>query len=182
MRIWGVLAVVGFLLGAIFPVVADEQMTPLAVSGDWVAVAHSDTITDPPDVCLAIEPGTNFAIRADNTDIEFRLANNSWSLPADVTGTLELEVNGNKYPLGITSNTNTMVSATVKQAEFLQIVGDMNNASSMSIIAGDAAPAKIPLDGSNTVMNAFLTCANIQAPSQGGGTNPFQSASPPASQ
>lgn len=92
-----------------------------------------------------------------------------WSLPADVTGTLELNVNGNKYPMDITSNTNTMVAAVVDQDELLKIVGDMNKTSSMSVIAGDAAPVQVPLDGSNTVMNAFLTCANIQAPNQGGG-------------
>ncbi|HEY1856404.1 hypothetical protein [Acidocella sp.] len=175
MRNFGFLAASVLFFAWALPATADEQVTPLAVSGDWMAAAHSDSITDPPDVCMAMEPSAKFFIRVDNTDIEFRLANDSWSLPAGVTGTLEVDVNGKKYPLDITSNTSTMVSATVGQDVFLKIVGDMNKASSMSVIAGSAAPVQVPLDGSNTVMNAFLTCANIHAPSQGGGTNPFQS-------
>lgn len=174
MRISSVLAASAFLLGGIFPAVA-EQMRPLAVNGDWVAMAHVDTLIDPPDVCLAMEPNANFFIRATKTSTEFRFANYSWSLPADVTGTLELDVNGNKYPLDVTGNTNTMVSASVKKTEFLKIIGDMNKASAMSVTAGNSAPVRVPLDGSNTVMSAFLTCSNIRDPRRVGGTNPFQS-------
>jgi hypothetical protein len=181
MRNFGVLAVSVLFLAGTLPAAADEQMTPLAVSGAWMAVAHSDTITDPPDVCLAIEPSAKFAIRADDTDVEFRLGNDSWSLPAGVTGTLELDVNGHKYAIDISGNTSTMVDAPVADGQLLKIVTDMNTANSMTVIAGTASPVQVSLNGSTTVLTAFLTCAGIQAPNKSG-ANPFQSASPRASQ
>jgi hypothetical protein len=158
---------------------ADDQITPLAQNGDWIALQHAPSVTDPPDVCLAVNPNANFAIRADDTDVEFRLTNTTWALPTDVTGTLELDVNGNKYALHITSNTNTSIAAEVENDQLLKIITDMNKAASMTVVAGTAAPVQVSLSGSNTVITAFLTCANIQAPSQGGGANPFAG---PASQ
>jgi len=152
---------------------ADEQIIPLAQDGDWAALEHSTSITDPPDVCLAINLNANFGIRADNTDIEFRLENHSWALPADITGTIEPDVNGNQYPFPITSNTSTSIAAEVDPDKLLDIVSDMNKASSMTVTAGHAAPEQVSLNGSNTVIAAFLTCANIQAPGEGGGANPF---------
>jgi fructose-specific component phosphotransferase system IIB-like protein len=73
-----------------------------------------------------------------------------------------------------------MVAATVSDAQLLSVVADMNKAGSMSVIAGSAAPIDVSLNGSNTVLTAFLTCANIQAPNLGGGTNPFSTS--PANQ
>jgi hypothetical protein len=74
---------------------ADEQMLPLAASGDWVAVEHSDSETSAPDVCLAMTvpgSGKGLAFRAATSDIEVRLNDESWSLPAQVTGSLVFDV------------------------------------------------------------------------------------------
>lgn len=161
---------------------ADEQLTPLAAEGEWAAVSHSDSITDPPDVCMALDASKGFGIRVDNTgDLEFRLANPSWSLPSDVTGSLAFAVNGHNYSIDITGNTSNAVSASVTQDQLIPIITDMEKATSMSVKAGSASQIQIPLDGTTAVLTAFLTCAGIQTPTPNtGGANPFAGA--PASQ
>lgn len=156
------------------PAMAQDQMTPLAAQGDWMAMSHSDSFTDPPDVCIAISLD-GFGLRTDDTDNEVRYSDKSWSLPAGVTGTLAIKVNGKTYNLDITSNTDSMVAAEILTDQLQALVGEMNKASSMSVIAGTAAPATISLDGSNTVVAAYLTCANISPPSgeTPAGANPF---------
>jgi hypothetical protein len=164
----------GTLLFIIRPALADEQLTPIASGGTWLAIQHSDSITDPPDVCLAVDEQTHFAMRYDQNDIEFRLSNESWTLPANITGTLELDVNGSKYPLPVSFNTSTMISAIVSQDLLLSVIGDMQKTYSMAVIAGHAAPLPINLAGSAPVLNAFLTCADIPEPNNSGaGNNPF---------
>jgi hypothetical protein len=153
---------------------ADEQMVPLAASGDWVAVAHHDSITDPPDVCLAMAPSYNFALRTDENDNELRYGNDSWSLPAGVTGSLIVSVNAHTYTYAITANTNTDVSAVLSNGDLQTLVADMNVAASMTVKAGSSPPSTIPLDGSKTVVTAYLTCADINQPGSTGGVNPFQ--------
>lgn len=156
---------------------ADEQITPLAAEGDWEAAAHSDSITDPADLCVAVNPSSGLGIRIDDTgDIQLRLTNSSWSLPANVTGSLNFSVNNNKYSFDIGDNTATTVDADITQDQLLPLVKDMEAAGSMTLTAGSAASVTVPLDGSNTVLTALLTCANIQAPtSNTGGSNPFSS-------
>ncbi len=161
--------------------VADDGITPIAAEGDWMATEHQDSITDAPDVCMAMELPAEFALRADSNDVEFRLVNTSWALPADVSGNMNLAVNGNKYSLAITSNTNNMVAAAVSDEQLLAIAGDMNKSGSMTVTVGNAPPVQVSLSGSNSVMTAFLTCADIQPPAGtngGPGSNPFQSATP----
>lgn len=156
---------------------ADEQFTPLAVSGNWAAFVHRESMEDPPDFCGAGDTSDGLLFRADNNDIEIRYINNAWSLPADVTGNLKLAVDQNSYVLPITDNTNTMVIATITQDQLEKIVADMNKASSMQLTPGSGQPVTISLAGSNTAITAFLTCAGIAQPGNTGGANPFQSPS-----
>jgi hypothetical protein len=70
-----------------------------------------------------------------------------------------------------------MISAVVTNDMLLAIAGDMNKAASMTVTVGNAGPVTVSLNGSNVVMTAFLTCANIQPPTGtngGPGSNPFQ--------
>jgi len=160
---------------------ADEQVTPIAEGGDWIAVQHTASMTDPPDVCGAIDTAANLIIRLDSSDIEFRLSNDSWALPANVTGTLELDVAGDKYPLAISDNTNTRVDAVVTNDQLLAIIGDMNKATTMTAIAGRADPVQVNLIGSGPVLTAFLTCGGIAPPNNINGdtvSNPFGPAPP----
>jgi hypothetical protein len=155
---------------------ADEQMIPLAASGDWVAVEHATSITAAPDLCLAmtIDGAKTFALRASTDDIEVRYADQSWSLPAGVSGTLIIEVGSYSATLDISDNTSSMVMATVTPDQLQVLVSAMDKASSMTITAGNASPTTVSLNGSNTATTAFLTCAGITAPGEGGGGNPFQ--------
>ena len=156
---------------------ADEQLTPLVVDGDWAALEHRESMEDPPDICIAAELANHFFIRADSNDIEIRYSDSSWSLPANVTGTMNLAVNGDSYPLPITDNTNDMVIATISQDQLQKIVADMNKAGSMAVTPGSGSATTISLSGSNQAVTAFLTCAGISQPGNTGGSNPFQSSS-----
>jgi hypothetical protein len=155
---------------------ADDQINPLASEGDWVAESHSNSMTDAPDLCIAANPSSGLGIRIDDTgDIQLRLINLSWSLPANVTGSMNFVVNSNKYSFDISANDSTWIAADVTQAQLLPLVKDMETADSMTLKAGSAS-VTVPLDGSNTALTALLTCADIQSPtSNTGGTNPFSS-------
>ncbi len=155
------------------PAFADEQMTPLAVSGDWIAMAHSDSMTDPPDVCLAFNSDAGFAIRADDNDVEIRYQNASWSLPDNVTGVIDLKIQTDDFPLQISDNTNNQVTAVITDDQLSKIVADMNKAASMTVAAGSGPPTAVSLDGSNVAITAFLTCAGKDQPGSTGGSNPF---------
>jgi len=153
---------------------AGEQTTPLAASGDWIAFAHSTSLTDPPDLCLAIEPAQGFAIRADDTDIEIRLVNDKWSLPANIAGTLVADIDGHDYPLDISSNSSNMVAAIISKKTLQSMIAVMDKAASMTVTPGKGAPVVISLNGSNKVTTAFLTCAGIRAKGEGAGADPFK--------
>jgi hypothetical protein len=156
---------------------ADEQMTPLAADGDWVAASHSDSMTDPPDVCIAFDENADFAFRVDNDDNEIRYGNDNWSLPANVSGTIDITVGTHNYALDIVDNTNTQVTAVITDDQLSAITTDMNTASSMTVKAGSGPATQVSLDGSNQVITAFLTCANKPQPGSTGGTNPFAGSS-----
>ena len=174
MRRW---VIVGFV-GAMFSVAssprvsAEEEMRPIAAAGNWVAVAHHASALAPADVCLAIEQDGHAALRAQDSDIEFRMMNNEWSLPADVKGTIVISISGKDTVLDIGTNTSVMVGAEVSKDQVLQLLDSMTKASSMIVKAGKDKPLSISLNGSNKVLSAFRTCAGIQGTS-GGGTNPF---------
>lgn len=154
---------------------ADEQLTPLAANGDWAAFEHRESMEDPPDFCVAMDIADHFYIRADSNDLELRYEDDSWSLPANVTGNLKIDVNNDKFVLPISGNTNTMVIAVITQDQLQKIVGDMNNVSSMQLTPGAGQPITLSLNGSNQAVTALLTCANISQPGNTGGANPFQS-------
>lgn len=158
------------------PAVADEQLLPLAASGDWIAAAHADSATDPPDVCVAATTDASpvFILRASTDDIEVRFADDSWSLPAAVKGALAVDVGTYHAALDISYNTSSMVMAVITPEQLQAMVAAMDKAGSMTVTAGKAAPITISLNGSNKATTAFLTCAGIRAPGEGGGANPFQ--------
>jgi hypothetical protein len=155
---------------------ADERMIPLALSGDWSAVEHHNSMSEPPDFCFAFTSasGQMFGVRASMNDIEVRFSDDSWSLPPDISGTLVVDVGAYNAALDITGNTNDMVIAVVAKDQLQSLIAAMDKADSMTVSAGKAPPTTISLNGSNTATTAFLTCAGITAPGEGGGGNPFQ--------
>jgi hypothetical protein len=122
-----------------------------------------------------MEMAAGLGFRSDGSDIEVRYENPDWSLPAGVDGNLTIAVNGHNYPLAITDNTNTQVTAVITNDQLNAIVIDMNAASAMTVTAGSAQPISVSLNGSNVVMTAFLTCAGLPSPTGAtGGANPFK--------
>jgi hypothetical protein len=155
---------------------ADEELRPIAVDGNWIALAHYDSLTAPPDVCIAFNPQSEFGVRADGNDIEFRLSNSSWELPTSVTGTLDITINNHAYSFDIDINTDTQVSATVQNDQFMIILGDIMKAGSMKVAPGKGQPETVSLAGSTKIFTAFMTCAGLNMPdsSRPAGANPFQ--------
>jgi hypothetical protein len=90
---------------------------------------------------------------------------------------LTIKVNGKTYPLDITANTDTMVDAVISTVQLQALIADMNKADSLTVIAGSGAPVIVSLNGSNVAISAYLTCANISAPTGDtpAGANPFAS-------
>lgn len=155
---------------------ADTQI--IAAQGDWTAGEHTPDAVSAPDVCVAMsDTQIVVVLRVDNQgDTEVRLSDDSWSLPANASGTIDFTVNGHNYSYPATAMSSTMVDATITQDQLTTLVGDMETASSMQVKAGSAAPTTIPLDGSQVVLTAFMTCAGIPNPSANtGGSNPFSS-------
>lgn len=156
------------------PVLADEQLVTLAESGNWVAMEHRPSMTDPPDVCVAATSQGGLGLRSDGTTVEIRYVNTSWSLPDGVTGSISIAVDGTTYGFAIVSNTDTMVNAQVDADKVQPILDSMGKAASMVLTAGKAAPVTISLAGSMKALNAFRTCAGIGGSAPGAGSNPFQ--------
>lgn len=172
LRIAGVLVTVASFGSNI--ALADESLVPIAEKGSWIAFAHRDSMVDRPDVCAATEINSHFAIRADANDVEVRLVNETWSLPADVTGTIVIKVGADDYDLDIGSNTDKMVAAVIPQDKVVPLLDAAAKASLMTVLAGKGKPISVSLSGSSTVLNAFRTCAGISGSAVGGGANPFQ--------
>ncbi len=156
------------------PVLADEQIVPIAESGDWVAMEHRPSMMDPPDVCLAANTEATVLLRDDGTTLEVRSSNKSWSLPDGVQGNFAIAVNNNSYSFNIDYNTDSMVSATVDADKVSALLDDMAKAASLKLTIGKDAPISVSLDGSTKALNAFRTCAGIGGGGSGGGANPFQ--------
>jgi len=154
----------------------NEQIRPLAISGDWIALSHSDSMLAPPDMCLAVQRGESlsFVIRADEDDIEIRLLDTHWSLPSGVSGDIQVNIDNDTYDLTITDNTSNMVIFTISKKTLQSMIAAMNKAASMAVKPGDAAPHVVSLNGSNKVTTAFLTCAGIHAKGEGAGSDPFK--------
>lgn len=163
---------------------SDDQTQVIAQQGDWTAASYTPTPTDPPSVCIAgsasTTSGLGMGLRVDNQgDIDIRASNSSWSLPANASGNITVAVNGHTYSYPATAVSSTMIDASVTEAQLTSLVGDMETASTLQLKVGSSAPTAIPLDGSQVVLTAFMTCSGIQNPSQNtGGVNPFSSSSP----
>ena len=165
------LALVGLTTG---PALADEQIVPLAESGDWVAMEHKPSMMEPPDVCIAENTGETVLLRDDGTTLEVRSVDASWSLPNGVQGSLAISVNSNSYSFDIEYNTDSMVSANVDADKVSALLDDMAKAASLKLTVGKDTPISVPLNGSTKALNAFRTCAGIGGGGSGGGSNPFQ--------
>ncbi len=164
---------VGSLLGAA-SARADDTMSMLAQSGDWIAMAHRAVITAAPDVCVAAIVSGAVAFRADADSVEIRVMDQSWSLPAGVQGDILVAVGDWKKTLSVDSNTDTMVGATLDPDDVQGLFAAMDKASGMTVAVGKGKPKTVSLAGSTKVTNAFRTCAHISGNAASGGANPFQ--------
>jgi hypothetical protein len=168
----------GFLLAIPLGAHADEQMQTLAVSGNWVAVAHRADMIAAPDVCGAMttnpSTGRELLFRMDLDGMQIRVADEKWSLPANVSGDIAVNIGPIAKAFHIDSNTSSMVSAPIPASEVTMIFDAMDKASGMLVKVGNEAPYAVSLAGSTRVTNAFRTCAGISGNAPGGGANPFQ--------
>ena len=153
---------------------ADEQMTPLAVSGNWVALAHQPSMIGPADVCLVAEATGGVALRASGGGIQLRIVNEKWSLPANVKGDIAMSVGNWKTTFEIDDNTNDMINAEVPPEIVDPMFAAMDKAASMSLAVGNAKPLLVSLSGSTRATNAFRTCAGLKGNVTSPGSNPFQ--------
>ncbi|KAA5609686.1 hypothetical protein [Rhodovastum atsumiense] len=140
---------------------ADENLVPLAMSGEWIALAHKTSIVAPPDVCMAMHIKGSIAFRAGYSGTEVRVINSKWSLPSSVNGSINLSVGTFKKSFDITSNTDDMVVADVDEDDMIKLFSAMDAASAMVVTAGKAQPVSVSLAGSTKATNAFRTCARI---------------------
>jgi hypothetical protein len=169
------------LMGPIFSAGADEQMEPLTESGDWMAAQHTASMTSAPDVCIAATTAVSggsgstvaFALRWSQDDIEIRYEDSGWSLPANEIGQITIEVGSYQNSMPAITYNNDTVAAILTRDQLEALISAMNKASSMSVIVGKDSPTQVSLNGSNNATTAFLTCAGITAPGEGGGGNPF---------
>ncbi len=155
---------------------ADEQMRKLAASGNWLAMAHSPSMTAPDDVCLLASPagGGAIALRFGENHVEFRVSNTSWALPASIEGAVSISINQLNRTFPIADNTDQSVTTIVPDEDLAGLFAAMDKGSAMAVTVGKAKPITVSLAGSTRATNAFRTCAHIQgAPSQSG-SNPFQ--------
>ena len=166
--------VVVFGCGAVISAWADEELTPLAESGSWVAMAHRTSMTALPDVCLAVNPIQKLAFRADSDGIEFRIADAKWSLPPNVQGSIGITVGSWNATLDIAANTDSSVSALVPEDVLLAMFAAMDKATVMSVAVGKAKPRAVSLAGSSKATNAFRTCAGVHSNDATAGENPFK--------
>jgi hypothetical protein len=153
---------------------SDEQMLPIAISGDWAAFAHHTSMIASADVCMVFNIRSGFALRADKDGMQLRIGNAKWSLPAGVEGNVTVNVGVWKTTLNIGGNTDVVVSAEVPYDIIAPMFAAMDNASTMSIEVGKAKPFLVSLSGSTMATNAFRTCAGIRGNARTPGANPFQ--------
>jgi len=138
----------------------------LAASGDWVATEQRDSSTGPPDICSAFTTGVGsgnegqtFGLQANIIDTEVRFSDLRWSLPANVSGTLELAVGNYRATLKISDNTNDMAIAAITAGSLKAMIGAMEKANAMTVTIGGGAPLTVSLKGSNRATDAFRACA-----------------------
>lgn len=167
------MAAVSFVLFA-GSAAADEQMVPLAQSGDWAAIAHRPSMTAVPDVCVAINVRSRVAFWSDGGTVEIRISDSKWSLPTHVDGSIEIVIGDWKTIQTISGNEASMVTAVLDEDTYPAMFAAMDKASSMAVTVGKAKPINVSLAGSSRVTNAFRTCAGITGGDLKGGENPFK--------
>lgn len=173
---WGLVAAIA-LVAPLATASADESLLPIAIQGDWMAVAHRSSEIAPPDVCAATTPvgKGGFVFWTDGTSLEARVLNPSWSLPAGVQGNIDISVKGDDVSLPVSANESTMLSAEIDLDAFHKLVAAMDKAASMTVTVGKAAPVTVSLSGSTVAIRAFETCAGIPASTTApAGANPFK--------
>jgi hypothetical protein len=156
------------------PVFAQEQIVPLAVSGQWMAMARKENVVAPPDVCMVVNSSAGVGFRADRLNVEFRVIDKSWSLPAAVKGSILISLPGYEKEFPIFDNDATMISVLLGRDGAEQLIDVMDKAGTMTVRVGKAAPKSISLAGSTIATNAFRTCARLRGANAGPGTNPFR--------
>jgi hypothetical protein len=148
-------------------------MTPLAESGAWFAMAHSPSMTAPADVCIAGTTTGGFALRAAEDNLALRVIDESWTLPTAVHGDIIIDMTKYKKSFPISSNTSTMVSASIEPADLLDLLSAMDSASTMTLGIGRTQKL-VDLGGSTKVTNAFRVCAGLPSGKSAATNNPFQ--------
>jgi hypothetical protein len=124
------------LLSSINMAQADERMVPLAVSGDWIAMAHHTSMTAAADMCLVINSSSGVAIRSANEGIQFRVVNTNWTLPTGVEGQILLSIADWNATLEIDDNTDTMVNAELSDDLVIPMFAAMDKSTTMSVTVG----------------------------------------------
>jgi hypothetical protein len=153
---------------------ADEQMRVLAESGNWIALSHSDSMIDAPDLCLVSSGDTPaVAFRKDDNTFQLRVSDKDWSLPTGVNGQVTLTVGQWTHTFNIDDNTNDTVNAEIDTGLVDTMFGAMDNASTMVVKVGNAKPYDVSLLGSTVATNAFRTCAGFDSHGNTAGSNPF---------
>jgi hypothetical protein len=167
-------ALAGLLLTFTHPLHADEQMVPLAASGEWMTMAHKPSIIAPADVCLALNVVSGVALWAGQGDVQLRVINKAWSLPAGVSGVVSVALPNWNATLDIADNTDTMVSVSLDGEQQTALFRAMDKSNSMAVVVGKARPIQVSLSGSTRATNAFRTCAGLKGDSSDPGSNPFK--------
>lgn len=155
---------------------ADEVKRVLVETGDWSTRDHAPGATEQADACTTNDDDgvviLHFDAGDDGGSIVFRTSNEDWSLPANVSGVIEISIDGQTTDLKITDNTHDMVEAEIDKDGTLALLDAMGKAKVVTVKAGKSAPTKVSLDGMQKALTAFRTCSGVGG-SSGGGANPF---------
>ncbi len=139
---------------------ADGALRTLVVSGDWIAKERHAPITGGREVCIAFTgtAANGFGLRASPDDFEVRYSQGNWALPADVAGSLVIDVGRYRSVLTLTGNTSDTAIAAVSREQLHGMIAAMEKASWMTVTPGIAPAQRISLRGSNRATTAFMKC------------------------
>lgn len=154
--------------------IADERTDVIAASGEWAAIRHSESQIAPPDVCMLANVRRHVAFRKGEDGLEMRVLDENWSLPDDVTGTIDVAVASFSKKLKITANTSTQVVADLDDETAQALFEAMDRSGQMTVTVGKAKPINVSLQGSSRAAVAFKHCARLNVGGSAPGSNPFQ--------
>jgi hypothetical protein len=132
---------------------ADEGMVPLAQGGNWAALAYHSSMLAPPDVCVVvnkINPSQMLLFRADEDEIEVRVVDEQWQLPASVAGAIKVTVGEWSGTFDVSHNSDRREDADLSKADLSAMVSAMDKAGSMTVNVGDTKAIVISLTGSTS--------------------------------